>query len=691
MPRAVLVVDADISAIRRAMGEVQSLTRRAQAAMTADAVRGTSERARVVRREASTETAAVRQVQRDRRAAERAATSTARTESAERISAANRESRERTAVALAAMRAATTMDVERTRAHTREEIARTTATRREEQRRTEAVRNGRREQQSRMAGLARAGAASVYRAGAQEHGQIQDARRRAATTDGALASAVGLAGGDANEAAARARQLHAFAEANRLPSADIAEAAAAGQAEFNVLGQRGQTTQQRDAQFRAFLADYAEGANTFADPSQHVRLSGMLRSGGFDETTRQSALSVIGAATQAGSVEEGDLIRGGMAAMIARMRGARQQGGETVQQAQLRELTEAVTEMEVAKSSGLTARMSGNVLRNVGQRLRGTVAQDKLLTNVSRATATAGLTADQQARLQATLFEADPSRAGRMRLREQYQSGVGLAEGAAAAGITGQQFQNIFAGGGRGNAQGLQRNESNLLGGLLNRDSEGRTGIEAIRSMQSAGGITAADRQRLTDVRQSTDAATLAGQEEHALNERRNNLATGMSDAAADFVAMHPILTSVTTGLTGLATSVGGWMGMRAALGYSATTATAGAATTGAATTGAAATGAGVLATVGGLVIAPIAAAAAVLLHTRSDNDSTDINAAGLRRARGTAAPTGPVQVALTPESAQAVGQHMATTLQRSPITAVVTPDPHGAAHAASAAPPPPR
>ena len=85
MPRAVLVVDADISAIRRAMGEVLSLTRRAQAAMTADAARGTSERARMVRREASAETTAVRQVQRDRRAAERAATSTARTESAERL------------------------------------------------------------------------------------------------------------------------------------------------------------------------------------------------------------------------------------------------------------------------------------------------------------------------------------------------------------------------------------------------------------------------------------------------------------------------------------------------------------------------------------------------------------------------------------------------------------------------------
>ena len=156
---------------------------------------------------------------------------------------------------------------------------------------------------------------------------------------------------------------------------------------------------------------------------------------------------------------------------------------------------------------------------------------------------------------------------------------------------------------------------------------------------------------------------------------------------------MHPVLTTVTTGLAGLGTSVGGWMGMRAALGYSATTAAAGsgAATAGAVTTGAATTGAGVLATIGGLVIAPIAAAAAVLLHTRSDNDSTDINAAGLRRARGNAAPTGPVQVALTPESAQAVGQHMATTLQRSPITAVVTPDPHGAAHAASAAPPPVR
>jgi hypothetical protein len=681
MPRATLIIDVDTSAVRRAMGEVQSLTRRAQAAMTADATRGTSERTRAVRRGATAETAAARQVQRDRRAAENAATAVVRATSAERIATAGRESRERTAIAIAAVRAATTMEVERTRAHTREEIARTNATRREEQRRTEAVRYGRREQQSRMAGLARAGVATVYRTGVQEHGQIQDARQRSASTDAALAGAVGLAGGDANEAAARARQLHAFAEANRLPSAGIAEAAAAGQAEFNVLGQRGQSVQQRDAQFRAFLADYAEGANTFADPSQHVRLSGMLRSGGFDESTRQSALSVIGAATQAGSVEEGDLIRGGMSAMIARMRGARQQGGETMQQAQLRELTEAVTEMEVAKSSGLTARMSGNILRNVGQRLRGTVAQDKLLTNVSQATQTAGLTAEQQARLQATLFEVDPTREGRMRLRERYQSGVGLAEGAAAAGITGQQFQNVFAGGGYGNAQGLQRNEQNLLGGLLNRDAEGRTGVEAIRAMQGAGGITAADRERLAGVRQGTDAATLAGQEEHALNARRNNLAAGMSDTTADFIAIHPVLTSAVQGLTGLATSVGGWMGMRAALGYSATTAATGAAG-GAAATGAATTGAGALATVGGMVLAPLAAAAAILLHTRSDNDSTDINAEGLRRARAGGSATGPVQVSLTPESAAAV----ASAMRQAPITAAVTP--HDAAHAASAAAP---
>lgn len=122
-------------------------------------------------------------------------------------------------------------------------------------------------------------------------------------------------------------------------------------------------------------------------------------------------------------------------------------------------------------------------------------------------------------------------------------------------------------------------------------------------------------------------------------------------------------------------------MGMRAALGYSATTAATGAAG-GAAATGAATTGAGALATVGGMVLAPLAAAAAILLHTRSDNDSTDINAEGLRRARAGGSATGPVQVSLTPESAAAV----AAAMQSAPITAAVTP--HDAAHAASAAAP---
>ena len=48
----------------------------------------------------------------------------------------------------------------------------------------------------------------------------------------------------------------------------------------------------------------------------------------------------------------------------------------------------------------------------------------------------------------------------------------------------------------------------------------------------------------MAEGRSATDAATLAAQEEHALNARRNNLAAGMSDTAADFVAMHPVLTS---------------------------------------------------------------------------------------------------------------------------------------------------
>lgn len=695
MARATLVIDCDTTAIRRAMGEIPGVTRRAQSGMTAEARRGSRERGQATQRETTAATAAARQVERERRAAEKRASDDARNRSRERsaaetrasrerIAAARNETRERIAIQTTAIRATMGAESAATRAHASEEARRTAATRREEQARARAISGGRRAQQTRMAGAVRAVGAVAYRAAATEHGSVQDARRTAAATDSTLAGAVGLAGGDANEAAARARMLHEFAARNRLSSSDMADAAASGQAEFNVLGQRGQTSQQREAQFRAFMADYAEGANTFADPSQHVRLSGMLRAGGFDDSTRTSALSVIGAATQAGSVEEGDLIRGGMASMIARMRGARANAGETQQQAQLRELTAAVTEMEVAKSGGTSALRGGNILRGLTTTLRGSVVGDRILTNIGHADNTAGLTAQQQAALRSTLYEADPTRHGQQRLRAQYQSGVGLAEGFAAAGISGQQMQNLLAGSGHGNAQSIGKPARDLLGSLMSQDASGRTGIQNIRAMEAAGGISAADRERMTGVRQSTDAATLAGQEETLLNERRTGTAAGLSDVLADFTTMHPILTGVTTGLTGLATSVAGWMGTRAALGYSATVVEAGAA--GAAGTGAAASaGGGLMSALGamaaGTILGPLAAAGAILLHTRSDNDSTDINTEGLRRARASSGVQGgAVPVTLDAASTAA----LAAAIAQNPPTIT----PHDAAHVAANAPP---
>jgi|GEM_PF-2572943 len=728
MPRATLIIDADTSAIRRAMGELPGLFRRAQGAMTSDARRGSGDRSQAVQRETSSTTSAARQIQRDRRAAEAMATTDAKNKSRERIAAARTESRERIALlrhslannnaveagmtsaaklqsrariatgqtesreriaaAQSAARATTALSIAETRAHASAERARTSASRREVDARTRAVSAGRRAQQTQAAGAVRAAGAVAYRVAIEEHGNIQQARRTAAQTDSTIAGAVGLAGGDAGEAAQRAREMHAFAEANRLSSSDMAGAAATGQSEFNVLGQRGQTSAQRDAQFRAFMADYAEGANTMANPGEHVRLSGMLRAGGFDDATRQSALSTIGAATQAGSVEEGDLIHGGMAAMIARMRGARREGTETTQQAQLRELTAAVTEMEVAKSGGTSALRGGNILRGLTTTLRGPVVGDRILNNISRGGDTAGLTAAQRTALTSTMYEADPTRPGQQRLRTQYQSGVGLAEGFAAAGLSGQQLQNVLAGSGHGNAQGLGKPARDLLGSLMSQNAEGGTGLTAIRAMQNAGGISAADRTRMEGVRFGSDAAALLGQDEHAINERRSGLAAGVSDTAADFAALHPVVTGLATGFGDLAKSVGGWMGMRALLGYSATTATAGTAAA-----GTAATGSGLLSRLAGGALAIPAALGALLTLGGSYGGVSQEDVIGQRRAgeeyerqgnrlRGESAAAN-----RAPPTAEEIGAAVAAAMRAAPMTI----SPADAAHAASAATPAPR
>ena len=696
MSRATLVFDADTTAIARAIAGIPGMVRTAQSQITGIEKAGATERAGVAqgeqRRKSSAEQEAVRakrRAEREKSQAEKSASrersSMAANETRERIAKMRAETEQRTQLALAAMAASERAERAATAAHAREERSRTETTKREERERVRAIAEGRRAQQpgggrgqqTRASGLGHAVGAVVLRGALNEHEAMQDARRTRAASNATMAGAVALAGGDVSEVRARQAAVNTFAAAHGFDASQIAEAAAAGQAEFNVLGDRHQTREQRDASFQQFLGNYRTGADTFADPSQHVRLAGMLQQRGITGQVQTQALSVIGAATQAGAIEEGSLTREGMGPLLARMTNARARTGETPQAAQLRALTEAVTEMEVARQAGPSARNSGNVLRGLDQNLRGGVAQDKLLNNLAQSERTAGLSPEQIARARSTLFEADPTRRGHMRLREQFQNGVGLAEGFQAAGLTGQQLVNVTAGGGHGNAQGLRVNERNLLSTLMNGG-----GIQNIREMQQAGGISQADTERMRLVRESEDATRLQTDAELLLNQRTTGLGTSVSNTIGDFQRLHPAAVGLAEDFTRLGTSVGGWMGMRAMLGYSATQAVSTTAAPILARTAAASGATSLLGGAASMLIAPVAAAAAVLFHTQSSKGAQDQADWETSMVRNVHAQGRAVDVSLTAQSAAL----LADAIRRAPITATVTP--HDAAHAASNAHP---
>lgn len=724
MSRATLVFDADTTAIARAIAGIPGMVRTAQSQITGLEKAGATERAGVAqgeqRRKSSAEQEAVRAKRRaehEKSQAEKSAarerSSMAANETRERIAKMRAETEQRAQLVRAATAASVRAERATTAAHAREERSRTETTKREERERARAIAEVRRAiavgrraqqpgdgrgQQTRASGLRHAVGAVVLRGALNEHEAMQDARRTRAASNATMAGAVALAGGDVSEVRARQAAVNTFAAAHGFDASQIAEAAAAGQAEFNVLGDRHQTREQRDASFQQFLGNYRTGADTFADPSQHVRLAGMLQQRGITGQVQTQALSVIGAATQAGAIEEGSLTREGMGPLLARMTNARARTGETPQAAQLRALTEAVTEMEVARQAGPSARNSGNVLRGLDQNLRGGVAQDKLLNNLAQSERTAGLSPEQIARARSTLFEADPTRRGHMRLREQFQNGVGLAEGFQAAGLTGQQLVNVTAGGGQGNAQGLRVNERNLLSTLMNGG-----GIQNIREMQQAGGISQADTERMRLVRESEDATRLQTDAELLLNQRTTGLGTSVSNTIGDFQRLHPAAVGLAEDFTRLGTSVGGWMGMRAMLGYSATTAVAGGAEAAGGTSIAgvvASRGANVGGRLARAATQRIAGAAGFLSeilhpsnedmrgHTTYFDDAAAIRAHRSSGGSVSEATSAGTRDDLTRASALQLQQAVQRGIEMGMANARVAMDPHTAAHVASSAPP---
>jgi hypothetical protein len=221
-----------------------------------------------------------------------------------------------------------------------------------------------------------------------------------------------------------------------------------------------------------------------------------------------------------------------MAAAAERARRANPNATEDdIAAAQRQAAFQTFAEMEVGRGLGITPRQLGNVTAGMETRLQSNVVQQKMLTN---------LRAAHQDNVISQLFDHG-------RLRSQFQSTIGLAAGLRAAGVDALSAQNIFAGGGHGNAQSLQANERRMLAAFMNNQG-------AISGMVEGAGrdFTDADVQRGAQLFGTGEKATLTRESEQHDSVIDNTTALReLTAALSSFRAEHPFASEAAKALPG--------------------------------------------------------------------------------------------------------------------------------------------
>lgn len=405
--------------------------------------------------------------------------------------------------------------------------------------------------------------------GGTAHGAIQSARQSAAGGERALGSAVYQAGGNRSEVMARMAQVRAASLRTGLSVDEITRAALSTQTEFSSLS--GESTGDRSRRFDDFLRTVTFAANTGNDASETARLQGMLASSGFGSGMQDTLMRFAGGAAQAGAIELGGLTREGLGSIMRRMADASGALGANATTQQREEamagaFRQQVAAMEVFRGQGQTARNAGNALMSMQTFLRDPSRQDKILGNITNAEAA---TTDQGRRgrlaaLRAQLFEADPSRRGKSRLRAQFTDPLQLqAALARTMGNDPTATANLLAGGGHGNPQSLLANQRILLGLLTSQDANGRSAASRVLALQGAT-LSQGDVTRGSEIF-GTDTQSQLNREETqrtaALTDNTNAIVR-LSNSLAGWSAQNPLLAAAAGGvgvnMGGLALARGG-------------------------------------------------------------------------------------------------------------------------------------
>lgn len=544
--------------LARAFGQVQGVTRRARAAVDADERRSAAESARQEReksktaaREAQARVRAEKRAQQESARAQKEATRLAATESKKRLKHEEAEAKEIEKLAKASLAAKTNAQRKASAIALQESQKRINAAKREMLEKTGESSQGTNRRSSAVGMAQRIASEAIDRA-AQLHGERQDARGRRANIQHDLNSSLFQAGADAASASSLRTMVTDFAKQEGISSETVTSALSAAQTEFSVLSRtdeqknRGMSVQDAMREnMTAFLNNTRLAANTYQDPGQVARTAGMLAQTGMNgDQQRMTLLTLTGLANR-GAIELGGVtrtalqpIQGRMAQAVARLGPGATEAQK--QEAQRQAIVQTMAEMEVGRSIGFSPRELGNASVRMNDALTSDVTQQKMLTNLRH----------DGARGQAAIAKLFQNG----HLRSQYQSMMGLAGGLSEIyGTDTTAVQNVFAGGGHGNAMSLQANWRRALGAMMGSG-------ETVRAFMSGDGrdFTEEDVNRGAAMRRGEEQTQLTKDSEakdSALAANTNAL-TQFSDRLASWMAAHPAESTMLGGEKGAAAAL---------------------------------------------------------------------------------------------------------------------------------------
>lgn len=442
----------------------------------------------------------------------------------------------------------------------------------------------------------------VMSAGSTLHGQIQDARHRAARIETSLNTTLIQTGAGNSEIASLRDQAMSYSRANHFSHEQMAATVGEVQTRFSALADK--TPEGRRRAMRQTLEDmrFARLIDP-ENPGGLVNLSGMLRQRGVGDDARQNILRRATGIGFGGSVEVQEMISRGLPGVLRDI-ATRTSNATPGQRDALTEtaITDFFANVQGAGASGQSVTWSSNRLTALPVAFASADRQNRIGEALSRRR----MTDEQRAEFNQTF---------RRNRNGQYEMMEGVRNSPSAlAAFFGHQFNNsplalsafMGVGGGGGRRQLLNAPDVRLLNSYLGTqvDANGNTvrGYEAVNTLARQT-ITPEQVAQFEALRGSEETTKIADEENArmaALSDNTNALVR-LSNALAGFQASNPMLSTALgagagTVLPALAGMAGTAAGGTAAAGTAAAAVTAGAT---AAATAAAALGMGAIAAYG--------------------------------------------------------------------------------------------